>query len=195
MRLFVALHFESGIRDPLGAVLGSLRLEDSAHQVKWVDPAAIHLTLRFLGEVPEARVSELGQEFEAAIASRPAPVVALGRVGAFPDLRRPRVLWVGLATEGPALLDLQAAVEAVAVRAGWEPEGRPFQPHLTLGRVRTDQGGRAAKLEPGLLEALNRTRIEAGPPTPQTRVALVRSHLAPGGSRYEDLVRWDLRIT
>jgi len=192
MRLFVALHLDPEIRSQLRVALAQLRPLDRAAAVKWVEADAIHLTLRFLGEVPAPQVAALLAAFGAAIRGLPAPAIALGGVGAFPDLRRPRVLWAGLVTPGTALADLQRAVEAVAVGAGWEPEGRAFQPHLTLGRVRVDRRGPPAKLDAELLERLREVRFESAIPKPQPHVALIRSHLGPGGSRYEDLQVWDL---
>jgi 2'-5' RNA ligase len=95
------------------------------------------------------------------------------------------VIWVGLRGDLPAVESLQAQVEAVATRLGWVPESRPFQPHLTLGRVvnpRSHLGDSIALLD----------MSEHQETIPHTRVALVRSHLGPAGARYEDLAIWEL---
>jgi 2'-5' RNA ligase len=83
-------------------------------------------------------------------------------------------------------------VEAAVKPLGWEPERRPFQPHLTLGRVRELAPGRPRQLRTALLDAVTAPADPSLPVLPQTRVALVRSHLSPAGSRYEDLQVWEL---
>jgi 2'-5' RNA ligase len=190
MRLFVALHLDPGIRDQLAALVAAGQSLDGGDAVRWVGPESIHLTLAFLGEVEAGRRAGLEAALSQALQSHTAPRMFLDGLGAFPNRRRPRVIWAGLQeTGGSSLLPLQASVAAALEPLGWEPEHRPFQPHLTLGRVRDAAGGR---LDPRLAAWL-----EAGktPPSPERildRVALVRSHLGPKGSRYEDLTSWRL---
>ena len=199
MRLFVALCLHADLHAVLGQVIEDLRLLDRRDQVRWVDPVGIHLTLKFLGEAGDERVPDLEAGLGAAVRGRQAPRLALGLLGAFPDLRRPRVLWIGLAEEewspgsGGCLAPLQEAVEAATEALGWEREKRAFQPHLTLGRVREARGGGDLSLPPALLAALGRS-APALPPGPLLRVALMQSHLSPAGARYEERRAWELSL-
>ncbi len=137
MRLFVALNLPAPVLDALWAAAAPLR--DLDLPVKWVRPDGLHLTLKFLGEVPDAQEAELlGALAQAARNGNPGPdrslALALGGFGAFPDARQPRVVWVGVAPE-PALELLQHRVERAFAPLGYPVEGRPFRPHLTLGRA------------------------------------------------------------
>jgi RNA 2',3'-cyclic 3'-phosphodiesterase len=191
MRLFVALLLEPEWLEALEAVQKRLRALDRTSSVRWTDPRSIHLTLKFLGEVHEERVAELVSALAGAVEGRNAPILGLGGLGAFPNRRHPRVLWVGLKEEGALLLPLQAAVESATATLGWEREGRPFQPHLTVGRVR-DFGGRSSRVPQELLEAITDSPITKRGGTPHPRVALMQSHLSPQGTRYTELRVWKL---
>lgn len=194
MRLFVALRLEPDLEAAVGQLQARLRQLDTADQVRWVAAHGMHLTLQFLGEVAEERLAALEAEIAAAVQGRPAPSLALGRPGGFPNLRRPRVLWIGLEEPGSRLLDLQAAVTGATRRLGWKPETREFQPHLTLGRVKEDLDLRRTWLSRPLLEAMVSIKVEGPPPGPQRRVSLMRSTLLPEGARYEALQDWSLEV-
>lgn len=178
MRLFIALGIPPEAREELARLQGWLR----GLPVRWVDPAGVHLTLQFLGEAAETSAPALLE----ALAGLPAAPFALGLegLGAFPDLRRPRVLWVGLGGDLAALARLQAAVLAATAPLGFAPEARPFRPHLTLGRVRQDAG-------PEERRAVGRAVGHAAPPAPLSWEAgaptLYQSTLTPAGAVYTAL--------
>ena len=186
-RLFIALHLEEAIRDRLSRLQSDLQAADRRGEVRWVDPNAMHLTLRFLGEAPEAVVPGLVAALETTLVSAHRIRLGLAGIGGFPQLRRPRVVWLGLEGDLEALGALQARIEAAVTATGWPAENRPFQPHLTLGRVRRP----GQPLTPALAAAIESAQVEAGSEA-HSHLALVRSHLGPAGSRYEDLSRWDL---
>lgn len=189
MRLFVALHLETELREQVAAVQARLRELDRGRQVRWVEASGIHLTLQFLGEAPDARVGDLQSALAVAVAGHlQAPRLGLGRPGAFPNWRRPRVLWVGLQESGSALSPLHAAVGSALAPLGWAPEARAFQPHLTVGRVREE----GAALDRRLVEFATAFEPPVRSPQPQPRLALVQSHLSPHGARYEDVAGWNL---
>lgn len=100
----------------------------------------MHLTLRFLGETPADRLADLAAALDETAARHPLLSLQLAEGGCFPNCRRPRVLWVGLqpaaGSAGDGLLDLQADIECALGRLGWEPEGKRFRPHLTVGRIK-----------------------------------------------------------
>jgi len=192
VRLFIALHLAPSTRAEIESIQDGLRAADHARQVRWVDPGGIHLTLQFLGEVPEDRAPALEHALGHAVSAHRACRLGLAGAGAFPNLRRARVLWLGLVEEGDALQALHRAVESATEPLGWQPERRPFQPHLTLGRVREGQGGRPLELRSELQHAVERVVPPGSEPRLHDRVALIRSHLSSAGARYEDLHSWRL---
>ena len=192
MRLFVAILLEPPLTEALRSIQARLRRLDAAGSVRWVDPAGVHLTLKFLGEVEEEAASKLTESLDQALLGLRAPTLGIGGLGAFPSRRRPRVLWVGIREEGAQVVRVQARVEAACSNLGWEREKRVFQPHLTVGRVREE--GSAGVLPSSLLAALDGSPEEASPTCSHRRVALMRSHLSPKGARYEELRVWSLRL-
>ena len=139
MRLFVALPLPDGARRELGQMLDRLRSRD--WPVRWVRDDGLHLTLKFFGEVDPGQVGVISRALETATQGTPPLPLALTALGAFPTPQRARVLWIGV--EAPAALELLAdRVERACLDIGFPVEGKPFHPHITLGRVR--EGGRLA---------------------------------------------------
>jgi len=132
VRLFVAVNFSEAVRQRIHEAGDALRA--LAPQLRWVSPERLHLTVRFLGEQPISMVPELRMAIDGAVAGHADAPLLLGGVGAFPNFRRARVLWVGVAPH-PRLELLYHDVEAACVALGFEPEGRAFRPHVTLARV------------------------------------------------------------
>ena len=133
MRLFLALELPPATADEIDAAVAPLRA--AAPELAWVPVRKLHLTLKFLGEGDDARLAALVQVIERIAAQhRPFEMTVAG-VGAFPNFRRPRVVWMGVESE-PRLELLHHDVEVEAAGVGYELEGRPFRPHLTLARAR-----------------------------------------------------------
>ncbi len=187
MRLFVALNLPSRVREAVWAAAAPLR--ELRLPVNWVRSDGLHLTLKFLGEAPAEQEPELqGALVQAAgteAGGRSIPL-AIGGFGVFPDQRRPRVVWVGVAPE-PALELLQHRVEQTFAPLGFPTEGRPFRPHLTLGRAARD--ARAAAFQ-GLAEAL--AGVEFAETVLVESVDLMASTLQRGGAVYQ--VRGSARL-
>ena len=194
IRTFVAVELDAPLRQALAQAQGHLRsrLQPAAGpgvRTQWVKPESIHLTLKFLGDIPEERVGEIRAALTGAAARHARfPVQAEG-LGAFPDGRAPRVLWVGLLDHGGRLTRLAADVEAALLAIGFAPESKPFHPHLTLARIkaRSRDAGRALSQE-GLLEQemrLGSLTVEA--------VSLMKSELRPSGAVYTELCRLSLK--
>lgn len=176
LRLFVAVNLEPALRDRVFAAAQPLR-EALGRAVSWTGPHNLHLTLRFLGEQPAERAPFVGDALAAAARPVPAHALAIGGLGAFPDLRRPRVLWLGIEAN-PALSVLYNAVDRALASLDIAPEARAFHPHLTLGRVRPGAVAPTAALE-SVASALGERFRSA-----VRSVELMRSELAAGGSRY-----------
>ncbi len=181
MRLFVAVNLPPAERRAAFEAAAPLR---AAHlPVRWVGEDSIHITLKFLGEVEEERAGAIAEAIADAVrGARPFPV-ALGGVGAFPDLARPRVVWLGVERH-PALELLANDVEKARGGFGFEPELRPFHPHLTLGRVEKHA-------RPGAFRDLARLAAGIGweSAVPVESVDLMRSTLARDGATYTVLAR------
>lgn len=174
MRLFAALPLPDEATASLARAAAALREE--GWPVRWVDPSLLHLTLKFYGEVAAESAVAIAQALAAATAGMPAVVLEVTGLGTLPGGKAARVVVADLAPER-ALELLQHQIEAAGRSIGIEPEGRPFRPHVTLGRVR--QGER--------LPARARERIAAEPlavTTLGSTVELFESRSAPGGPRY-----------
>lgn len=110
-------------------------LPAGARDVRWVRLDGLHLTLRFLGPTEADRIPPTIAAVEAVAAAVAGPIrIELSGSGTFPPGRRPRALWIGVSAGGQELAELAARTEEALVEAGWQPEGRPFRPHLTLAR-------------------------------------------------------------
>ncbi|MDE2491441.1 MAG: RNA 2',3'-cyclic phosphodiesterase [Elusimicrobia bacterium] len=172
MRLFFAVAADEEVRAAAAAAVRRLRREPGDY--RWVDPRDMHVTLRFLGETPEARLPELEALMRRAAAAAAPFEVVYGRAGAFEAIDRPRVVWIGV-DEG------RERLEALAAALGRD-EPRPYAPHLTLGR------NRRVDAPPPFQEAL-----AALPPLglrrPVEAISLYASRPAPFGHAYEILLR------
>ena len=185
LRLFVALEPPDLVRRRLAALQGRLKAAAGRHagDVKWVPTDNVHLTLQFLGAVPEERVEAVKAAVaEAAIEARPLHLELRG-AGGFPNPRRARVLWAGVGGDVAPLAALVSDLGRRLGPLGFPPEERPFSPHLTLGRSRDPRGA------PGLAAALAQEGDGPGAPWRASEVILFQSHLSPTGPRYEALAR------
>jgi 2'-5' RNA ligase len=135
VRLFLAINLTPEVRREVAAATAVLRDCAPPPDAAWVGEPLLHLTLKFLGEQPEERLDEL-QAAVASVAGRHRELVmTLGGIGAFPNFRRARIVWLGVAQE-PRLELLHHDIEMAYEKLGFDVEGRPFRPHLTLARIK-----------------------------------------------------------
>jgi 2'-5' RNA ligase len=136
IRTFIAVPLNPDIRAEAGKL--ARKLQSLSRGIKWVKPQSMHLTLKFLGNITKEEVQKVFTAMDRLFASPPKPLTLhTADLGAFPNLKRPRVLWIGLQGEGlPSLLDLQREVEENLASEGFPKEQRKFSPHLTLARVK-----------------------------------------------------------
>ena len=181
VRSFVAVSISEGTRQQIAYLLGVLRREPGV-PVRWVGPELMHLTLAFLGEVSQdflesakVRLVEVGQQHKVFTAQ-------LKGLGAFPCPARARVVWIGTEQGKDEVCALQADVVKALRSVGYQPEKRPFSPHLTIGRVRI----------PDNVSQAVAVRFESEPFAIE-RVVLFRSVLEPGGPAYSRLAEFPLR--
>ena len=179
IRAFVGLGLGGEARRALAGAIRALATRRWAREVRWVDEASLHLTLRFLGDVAAAEVPRILEALEAALAEVAPFTFTLGDPVGFPTPRRPRVVAVGPRDETPTA-GLAAVVERAIVALGLPPEPRPFRAHVTLGRLRRPPARRID---------LSREGMAAPVVVPVTEVRLYQSVLDRAGSRYSVLGR------
>lgn len=138
MRLFVALVLPDEIKNYLNQIISDLQKADAG--VKWVKPEQIHLTVKFLGETNESKVDSIKNSLDNIAEKQKTINVSLSKLGVFPNLVRPKIIWVGLEGEISALANLADKVSNDFEKFGFEKERRKFKAHLTLGRVKSDRG-------------------------------------------------------
>ncbi|MGE0460947.1 MAG: RNA 2',3'-cyclic phosphodiesterase [Vicinamibacterales bacterium] len=192
MRLFVAVTVGDEVRSAVTAARQTIEhqlsgLGGQPPRLVWVAPSALHVTLQFLGEVPNDRAPAIVEAVQEPFALAPFQVAWVG-LGAFPSPRRPRAIWVGV-SRGAAelgLLEAELARRLGTLLPGERPDAAaPFHPHLTIARVKTERPGVDW---PSVLDAAKfeevRSRVD--------HVALLRSRGLPGGAGYEEIGRGHL---
>jgi 2'-5' RNA ligase len=194
IRAFVAVEPDASLRQALAKAQAELRavLQRAVGRktrMQWVKPDSVHLTLKFLGDTPEERLADIRAALDRAAGGHARFSIEVEGLGVFPNLRAPRVLWVGLAADSHALARLAADVESALAALGYPPEAKPFMPHLTLARIKDGARdlGRALAQERLLERAwmLGPLAVEA--------VSLMRSDLQPSGAVYTELCRARLK--
>jgi 2'-5' RNA ligase len=182
MRLFAAVPIGEPARGEITRLLA--RLREPGWPLRLVHDHGIHLTVKFFGEVPPDRLEVIAEAVRSAVPGTGALPLQLAQVGAFPNFRRPRVVWLGLDAP-PALELLQDRLERRAEAIGFAPEGTTFHPHVTLARVREGQ-----RLPPGALESLAGTYESVS--FLASELVLYESILGRGGPRYEPRLTLEL---
>ncbi len=157
------------------------RLRASGADVSWTRPEGMHLTLKFLGEVEEKMQPEMEAALSTSVRGRGPFSLDVSGMGTFPDIRRPRVIWIGLKDHGNNLIRLQKGVEEAFDAIGFSPENRDFTPHITLGRIRSQKN--VEKLL-SLIEKEKDVELDG---FDASCVHLVQSQLKPTGAVYTEL--------
>jgi len=175
IRAFLAIELPESLRPGLALVQGELK--KSQADVRWVPPGNIHITLKFFGNVTDAEIPPIIAAAREGAASQASLSLKVSGAGAFPSSRSPRVVWLGLGGDMPPLSQFFHRLEKAFAELGYPPEGRAFNPHLTLGRVRSPEG-RAQ-----LSRALEKLEVD-WPPFQVREIILFQSVLSPQGSKY-----------
>ena len=179
IRAFLAIDLPGSLRLGLAQVQG--KLKESGADVRWVPVGNIHLTLKFFGNIPDGDVEAIAAAAREVAAKQAPFELQATEPGAFPSVKAPRVVWLGLGGDVLPLSQFCHRLEKAFAALGHLPEDRPFHPHLTLGRVKSPQGReRLARL------------LQTLPPMQWTpfqvkEVILFRSQLSPQGSTYTPL--------
>ncbi len=182
MRAFIAIDLPVEIKDYLGRI--EERLKTSAADVKWVSPANIHLTLKFLGEIDEQKKDSLIRIIESIAKDKDAFSLRLSSAGAFPNIKYPRVVWIGIDKGSVEVLKIAEELEEKIEKIGIPKETREFSSHITIGRVKS--GLNRLKLAEGI-EEINKELSEKQLELPAGKITLFKSTLSPKGPVYEPL--------
>jgi 2'-5' RNA ligase len=186
IRLFVAVRMPKPIQDAVNRTVGELRrLPDMPKDAKWVRSDSLHATLKFIGEINEEKVAELRASLFKAFEGQKSFSIEFKGIGAFPDVRRPRVLWAGIVDAEKALENLARRVDECTVEAGFAKTDKEFTPHLTLCRFVNLPSGRFAN-------GVSRHENESFGSMTVDRVFLIRSQMGQHGSEYHDFHEFDL---
>jgi len=177
MRLFVALEIPSTVRENFAALLKSLRA--ISPQTRWVRPENLHVTLKFIGEVPDTKLAAIRSALAGARSDQPVTLGFRG-LGFFPNEKHPRVFWAGIEAS-PNLKGLAADIDRATEKLGIPREQRPFSPHLTLARFEP----------PGLPEqlhsAVRENEVRDFGTLRTSQFHLIESKLKPSGAEYTTL--------
>jgi len=179
LRTFIAI-------DIPGNILSEIRelqegIKDYGFKIRWVRPESIHLTLKFLGDIKAVKINEIAEAISKTVVRyTPISLQAKG-VGVFPGIKRPQVLWVGLAGQLEPLVSLQKTLDENLETIGFPVEKRPFKGHLTMGRMK-------AKIDVKKFgEVLMTFRSFESEAFTADRIILYKSELKPSGAVYTEL--------
>ncbi len=186
VRAFIAIELPRVTLDALADTQTRLGHHVPPDSVRWVKPDNIHLTLKFLGQVPTAQTDAILTALKHAVAGLRVFPFEVMQAGCFPNARRPRVIWIGVDEPTGALVTLQRTVEATVAPLGYPSEPHAFRPHLTLGRTARDV--KPADLRK-LGEVVTAAKVGLLGHVHADEVVLFQSDLAPGGSTYTALGR------
>lgn len=183
LRAFIAVELPTRAREALGSITQDLQAL-APGGVRWVRPEGIHLTLKFLGNIEFEFVGPISQAMSRCAVSIAPFDLFLSELGAFPSLKAPRVIWIGLGGALDALLGLRVSLEEELEALGYARERRPFSPHLTLGRTRE---GMPSPQRRRFGDDLARASVEIREELPIEEIALIQSTLTPSGAIYTRL--------
>ncbi|MBI1883300.1 MAG: RNA 2',3'-cyclic phosphodiesterase [Chlamydiae bacterium] len=187
MRLFIAIEIPEKVKEAIDVALADLK--NSVSKVRWVPKENLHLTLKFLREVNPHQVDAIKSSVAQALQQSDLSSFEMEftGLGAFPNLNRPSVIWIGLSKGGDALLKLAEILESKLENLGFEREKGAFSPHLTIGRVKDDQ-----KVE-GFGERASRFDKTSFASHSIHVISFMQSFLSRAGASYKCLHRWTLK--
>jgi len=179
VRSFIAIELPETVKSALAEL--QQEFKKCGADVRWVKPDNIHLTLKFLGNVDEENVDRIVKTIKEICNKYNVFTLKIKGIGLFPNIRAPRVLWVGISGDS-VLTGLQREIEDGMTEMGFEREQRAFRAHLTLGRFRSSAG------KEGILDAIKLHEDASLGTMDVGSVSLMKSDLSPAGARYTKIV-------
>ena len=183
IRAFIAISLPQKVRVQLGLIINSISVENPMEFIRWIAVDKIHLTLMFLGDVPYSRIELLKENLDLELASRSQFNIRLDGLGAFPSLTRPKVIWIGVKYPSD-LPEIRNVIQVRFGNLGFQREDRPFNPHLTIGRVTRILPAGSQKTIGNLIQ---NTSVKFGSSIKIKRIDLIQSDLKPDGAVYTKL--------
>lgn len=174
-RCFIAIDIHDDIKKALVQIQNQLKLWPA--RIKWVEEKNFHLTLKFLGDVQVNVIPQIAKVLESISCQHTRWETVLSGIGAFPDNRSPKVIWLGIKEPRQGLINLWEDIESGLDKLGFARERRRFSPHLTMGRVKEDQP------PDGLIEAIKEIKFDALV-FPVNEIKLMKSELSRTGPEY-----------
>lgn len=178
IRTFICIELAEKVRQRIADLQTDLKKYNA--KIRWVNPKSIHLTLKFLGDVDEHSINDIAYATETACQGISPISIGINQTGAFPNFRRPRVLWVGVDEPTGFLLQLAKNIEKELAELGYPKEKRKFSPHLTIGRIKSLLGVECVTRE---LQDIN---FDAGR-FDASEVVVMKSDLQPSRAVYTPL--------
>jgi 2'-5' RNA ligase len=187
LRAFVAIELPEKIQGDIR----SLQRAFAAHRlnIRWVKPVNLHLTIKFLGDIEPSDMEPLGRVLSDTAAIHPMFHLLPQGMGIFPNIRRPRIIWTGIAGQTHILRSIWKSVENVLVPLGFAAEKRPYRGHLTIGRVKTRMD------QARLVSALRAHQDFVSESFLVKRLVMYRSELHPSGAVYTKLLEMPLGMS
>lgn len=185
-RAFIAIDLPPAFLEAIGSLQDELKTGTKG--IRWVKSGNIHLTLKFLGDVRSELLNELGETLASVCRAHVPFELSMGKPGGFPNLERPRVIWLGLEGELEKLDALKQEIEKGCLPAGLPREKRAFHPHLTLGRVKDWRKASAT-----LADLLGRTKTVTAGAFTVNAVHIYKSDLTQDGAVYTKLNSFPLK--
>ena len=186
VRTFVAFDTPVEIRESMSSLQSELKRSNA--DVRWESLGKLHATIKFLGDVDERNLPKIIAKIEQSVSNAPPFTITYSGIGAFPDKRHPRVIWIGCETSDSTLLKMKNELDAALQPYGIPIEERAFHPHITLGRVKSANGIN------DLLSMLENLTFEPRS-TKVDRIVVMKSTLKPQGSEYSLLTTIPLSLT
>jgi RNA 2',3'-cyclic 3'-phosphodiesterase len=184
MRLFIALEIDEETRAELAEEIALLKRE--CPRVRWVRPENLHVTVKFLGGVPEPDVPEICRLLAESAAEHAAFTLEIRDLGCFPKIERPRAIWAGCRRGSDEAARLAGTIDQAMHTLGFETERRRYTPHVTLGRVKIPAHARGIGCHIGDAETILFGEVDVD------AAALFMSELKRGGAEYTRMARFPL---
>lgn len=185
IRCFAAITLPETVKNRLWDAVAVLR--DIGCDIKWVSKENLHLTMKFLGYVPEVSVKEIESKLMELSITQQAFNFKLKGTGIFPDNKNPRIIWIGISEGKEELASLQKKIDIYLSTIGFKKENKPFSAHITMGRIRSNRGMASLISTLETLKNLEFANIEA------QKISLMRSDLKPTGAQYSTIAEFNLK--
>jgi RNA 2',3'-cyclic 3'-phosphodiesterase len=181
IRCFIAIEIPKTVQEKLIAIQNELRKQIEFGRASWVKPGNVHLTLKFLGDVPKNRIEAVNQALKNVASNHPPFSMQIRGIGAFPNMARPRVIWSSVKSGAKEAAELARDINIELSRCGFPLDNKKFNPHLTLARLKS-----RINLKP-FVEIFRQYDEIDGATFPVNEIKLIKSQLHPGGSIYTTL--------